>query len=153
VDINEVIDRAITNLSPAIDFGQCELTNHVDSDLPPVQADAAALTQCVQNLLSNAFKYGKTGAVARIDIEARLDTAMKQVRLTVTDHGHGIDRADQPHMFEPFYRGRNVGSNVPGNGLGLHLVKRIMQAQAGRVSFQTAPHGGAAFTLHIPAVL
>jgi len=151
IDINEIIDRALSNLSPAFDLQQCDLSTHIDQDLPPVKADAAALTQCLQNLLSNAFKYGKTGDRAKIEIAARADTEAKEVRLSVTDHGSGIDSADRRQLFEPFYRGRNVGSNVPGNGLGLHLVKRIMQAQGGRVTYSPAPHGGATFTLHIPA--
>jgi signal transduction histidine kinase len=151
IDLNEIIDRAITNLSPAIDFEECELTTHIDPDLPPVNADAPALTQCVQNLLSNAFKYGRTEGNALIEITAQQDSRSKEVRVTVTDHGPGIDKSDQPQLFEAFYRGRNVGSNIPGNGLGLHLVKRIMLAQEGRVTFSPAPHGGASFTLHIPA--
>jgi signal transduction histidine kinase len=109
------------------------------------------LTQCVQNLLSNALKYGKTGDKAQIEIAAEKDQASNEVRLSITDHGPGIDLADERHLFEPFYRGVRVESNVPGNGLGLHLVKTIMQAQNGRVTFSRAPDGGARFTLHIPA--
>ena len=153
IDVNEVIERAITNLSPTIDLEQCELTSRIDPDLPPVKADAGALTQCVQNLLSNAFKYGKSGDKAEIDIVAQSDPGAKEVRVSVIDHGPGIDAADQRQLFEAFYRGRDVGSNVPGNGLGLHLVKRIVQAQGGRVTYSPAPHGGASFTLHIPAAL
>ena len=151
IDVNEVIDRAITNLSPAMDLKQCELTTRIDPDLPPAKADAAALTQCVQNLLSNAFKYGKNGDATQIEVVARKDLASNEIRLSVIDHGPGIDGMDQRQLFDAFYRGRNVGSNVPGNGLGLHLVKRIMLAQGGRVTFSPAPHGGASFTLHIPA--
>ncbi len=153
IDINEVIDRAITNLSPAIGLEQCELTTSIDQDLPPVKADAAALTQCVQNLMSNAFKYGRKGGKAQIEIAARKDSTANEVLLSVTDEGPGIDSADQRQLFEAFYRGKNVGSNVPGNGLGLHLVQRIMQAQGGRVTFTPAPHGGASFSLHIPVAL
>src|SRR6185369_9957551 len=151
IDVNEVIDRAITNLSPTIDLENCDLTTHIDPDLPPVKADAAALAQCVQNLLSNAFKYGKRDGKVQIDIAARRDKNAQEVQLSVTDHGVGIDSADLRLLFEAFYRGRNVDSNVPGNGLGLHLVKRIMLAQGGRVTFTPASHGGASFTLHIPA--
>ena len=151
IDVNEVIDRAITNLSPAMDLKQCELTTRIDPDLPPAKADAAALTQCVQNLLSNAFKYGKNGDATQIEVVARKDLASNEIRLSVIDHGPGIDGMDQRQLFDAFYRGRNVGSNVPGNGLGLHLVKRIMLAQGGRVTFSPAAHGGASFTLHIPA--
>ena len=151
VDVTEVIDRAFTNLSPAVGLDQSELSTSIPPELPPVQADASALTQCVQNLLSNALKYGKTGDKAQIEIAAEKDPVSNEVRLSVTDHGPGIDPADERHLFEPFYRGVRIGSNVPGNGLGLHLVKTIMQAQNGRVTFSGTPGGGARFTLHIPA--
>jgi signal transduction histidine kinase len=150
IDINEVIDRAITNISPAIDLENCEFSTHIDQDLPPVKADPAGLSQCLQNLLSNAFKYGKAGDKAQIEIVGQRDTGSNEVRLSVIDHGPGIEAVDQRHLFEPFYRGERVESNIPGNGLGLHLVQRIMQAQGGRVTFNQAPHGGACFTLHIP---
>jgi signal transduction histidine kinase len=150
IDINEVIDRAITNISPAIELENCEFSTHIDQDLPPVKADPAGLSQCLQNLLSNAFKYGKTGDKAQIEIVGQRETGSNEVRLSVIDHGPGIDPIDQRHLFEPFYRGERVESNIPGNGLGLHLVKRIMQAQGGRVTFNQAPHGGACFTLHVP---
>jgi signal transduction histidine kinase len=151
VDVNEVIDRAMANLSPAADLEQCELTTNIHPELPPVQADASALTQCVQNLLSNALKYGKAGEKAQIEIAAERDPRSNEVELSITDHGPGIDAVDERHLFEPFYRGERVGSNIPGNGLGLHLVKRIMQAQNGRVTYSAASNGGACFTLHIPA--
>ena len=150
VDVNEVIDRAISNLSQTINFQECDLITRIDHDLPPLKADAAALTRCVQNLLSNAFKYGKRGEKAQIEIVAQRDGSGTELQLSVMDHGPGIDDADRKQLFEAFYRGHNVGSNIPGNGLGLHLVKRIMQAQGGRVTFNPAPYGGASFTLHIP---
>jgi signal transduction histidine kinase len=128
-----------------------QLTMQVDPDLPPVKADAAALTQCLQNLLSNAFKYGRHGDDALIEIFANKDARAREVQLRVCDGGPGIDRIDQRHLFEPFYRGVRVGSNVPGNGLGLHLVQRMMQSQGGGVTFSPSPKGGACFTLHIPA--
>jgi signal transduction histidine kinase len=151
IDVNEVIDRAITNLSPTIDLEKCDLKTRIDPDLPPVKADAGALAQCVLNLISNAFKYGSASDRAEIEIAALGDVRTKEVRLSVSDHGPGVDKADEGHLFEPFYRGMRVGSNVPGNGLGLHLVQRIMTAQGGRVSYSAAPNGGACFTLHIPA--
>ncbi|HSU89196.1 MAG TPA: HAMP domain-containing sensor histidine kinase, partial [Terriglobia bacterium] len=150
VDVNEVIDRAISNLSPALPLEECELTTHIHPELPPVLGDASALTQCVQNLLSNAFKYGKKEDKFQIEIAAEKDPASNEVQVSITDHGPGIDPVDNRHLFEPFYRGARVGSNVPGNGLGLHLVKRIMQAQNGRVTYTPVPEGGARFTLHIP---
>jgi signal transduction histidine kinase len=151
VDVTDVVDRAIANLSPAIDLGKCDLTTQLDADLPAVQADPAALTQCLQNLLSNAFKYGRNGGDnAHIRIEAKHQAGANDVQLSVVDEGPGVDPVDVRNLFEPFYRGVRVGSNVPGNGLGLHLVQRIMQAQQGRITFSPAEPSGACFTLHIP---
>ncbi len=149
VDLNEIVDRALTNLSPTIDFEKCDMTVNIDPELPAVKADASAMTQCLQNLLSNAFKYGRNGDKNEIEIAAK-KSGSDEIQLSVRDHGNGVDPADQRHLFEPFYRGHKVESNVPGNGLGLHLVKRIMQAQGGRVTFSAPPEGGACFTLHVP---
>src|SRR5205085_9114935 len=111
VDVNEVIDRALSNLSPTNDLEQCELTTNIQPDLPPVQADASALTQCVQNLLSNALKYGKSAEKAQIEIAVERDSRSNQVQLSVSDHGPGIEAVDRRRLFEPFYRGERVGSN------------------------------------------
>jgi len=154
VDVNEIIDKAVQNVSSAIDMEKHQLTMQIDPDLPPVKADAAALTQCVQNLLSNAFKYGRRGDEAHIEIFAKKDAGAREVQLSISDHGPGIDGVDQKHLFEPFYRGARIGSNVPGNGLGLHLVQRMMQSQGGSVTFTPSGQSGkegAWFTLHIPA--
>jgi signal transduction histidine kinase len=150
LDVVDVVERAVTNLSPAIDLSKFDLTTDIEPDLPPVQADAGALTQCLQNLLSNAWKYGRTGDTARIRIEAKQQHSTKEVQLSVIDQGPGVDPVDVRNLFEPFYRGARIGSNVPGNGLGLHLVQRIMQAQRGRITFSPGQRAGACFTLHIP---
>jgi signal transduction histidine kinase len=153
IDVNEIIDRAISHLSPTIDMDNFQLKTRIEPDLPAVKADAPALVQCVLNLLSNAYKYGTRDGPATIEIAAQASAGSKEVQLSVIDNGPGVDKVDQAHLFEPFYRGVKVGSNTPGNGLGLHLVKRIMQAQGGRVTFNPSPSGGAAFTLHIPLAL
>jgi len=153
IDVNEIIDRAIAHLSPTIDMDNLQLKTRIEPDLPAVKADGPALVQCVLNLLSNAYKYGKREGPATIEIAAQASAGSKEVQLSVIDNGPGVDKVDQAHLFEPFYRGVKVESNTPGNGLGLHLVKRIMQAQGGRVTFSPAPSGGAAFTLHIPLAL
>ena len=150
IDVNEVIERAVANLSSTLDMEKCQLTTNIDPDLPPVRADASALTQCVQNLLSNAFKYGRSRDTAHIEIVAKKSSNSGGVQLSVIDDGPGIDRIDRLHLFEPFYRGVQINSNVPGNGLGLHLVQRVMHSQGGRVTLDPS-HRGASFTLHIPS--
>ena len=70
--------------------------------------------------------------------------------LQVTDQGRGIDPVDLPHIFKPFYRGKNSDLDLKGTGLGLALVQRLMQCQRGHVSVQTAPDLGSTFTIYIP---
>jgi signal transduction histidine kinase len=152
VEVTGIVDGAIQNLSPILEKDNHELTTRVEPALPPAKADATALTQCVQNLLSNALKYGRHGDAANIEIAARKASNRPEILLIVRDHGPGIGGGDQRYLFEPYYRGRRPNWNVPGNGLGLYLVKRLMQAQGGRVTFDQPPDGGARFTLHIPVL-
>jgi signal transduction histidine kinase len=74
------------------------------------------------------------------------------VRITVSDHGDGIPPAELPHIFEPFYRGADaVAQQIHGNGLGLSLVRRIVEAHGGRVSATSRPGAGTSFTITLPA--
>jgi signal transduction histidine kinase len=75
-----------------------------------------------------------------------------EVQVTVSDRGAGIDPADLAHVFEPFYRGRRaVREQVRGNGLGLSLVRRIVETHDGRVTVTSTPGQGASFRIHLPA--
>jgi len=124
----------------------------VASELPLVLADEMLLRRGVQNLVGNALKYGGAGGWVGITVDAAASRRGREVRITVSDRGPGVSADDLPHIFEPFYRGRKaVADQVQGNGLGLHLVKRIAEAHGGRVTLRTAPGEGAAFTLHLPA--
>jgi signal transduction histidine kinase len=150
VDVGDITELAVRNMSTVLQEGNTIVDKTLDSALPPVLADAAALTRCLQNLLSNAIKYGQDGDISRVEIGARhipeTGTAGK-VQLIVKDHGAGVPERDVPYLFEAFHRGTNASTNTPGNGLGLHLVDRIMRAQNGSVTYERAPDGGAIFTL------
>jgi two-component system phosphate regulon sensor histidine kinase PhoR len=75
------------------------------------------------------------------------------VQIVVEDHGMGIEPADLAHIFEPFYRGRQVvAAQIHGSGLGLGMVKHIVAAHGGRVSVDTTPGKGSIFTLYLPAL-
>lgn len=153
VNIGDVAESAIQNSLPMLQEGNATVEKHLDADLPPVMADAPALTRCLQNLLSNAVKYGRSNYSAQIALEGRLVTApgsSGKVELSVVDRGLGVPEADVNHLFEAFYRGSNATTNTPGNGLGLHLVQRIMEAQNGAVTYSRTDDGGARFTLILP---
>jgi signal transduction histidine kinase len=154
VDAGDVADKAIQNMSAVLREGNATVEKRLDPGLPPVMADAAALTRCLQNLLSNAVKYGRSNYSAQIELEGRfvaLPGSPGKVELSVIDHGLGVPEGDVNHLFEAFYRGSNASTNTPGNGLGLHLVQRIMAAQNGTVTYARTDQGGARFTLTFPA--
>ena len=126
-----------------------EIRTSVPPDTPAVLADETALRHCLQNLVSNAMKHGRHDGVARVSIDAATDESGRILRIHVADQGAGIDVADRPHLFEAFYRGRHV-SRTPGNGLGLHLVKKMIEGQNGSVRVSNDPGEGARFTLELP---
>jgi signal transduction histidine kinase len=150
VDLRAVVTEAIArarsdNPGSTIDF-------EGGDEAGLVRGDPALLRSCVQNLVGNALKYGGVPAVVRIRLASHGGTK-PEARLTVEDQGPGIDPADLPHIFDPFYRGRLATERrIPGSGLGLHIVKRGVEALGGRVSVRTNRGSGTAVTLHLPLV-
>jgi len=108
-------------------------------DLPDVEVDAPRIQQVLANLAGNTAKYA--GPDARLTIRARRG-GRRTVTVTVADDGPGIDAEQRAHVFERFYRGRSVReSRIPGNGLGLYLAKRIVEAHGGWIRLDSAPRG------------
>ena len=151
--VMHIVDHALTGCHTMIEEGGFEIHKEIERDLPLVAVDEAALSRSIQNLLTNAMKY--SGDSRRIEIKARSRRATNktQVEITVMDTGLGIEAAELPHIFEPFYRGREAtAAQIHGSGLGLSLVKQIIEAHNGNVSVTSEPGKGSAFTLHLPAV-
>jgi PAS domain S-box-containing protein len=113
-------------------------------ELPPVLIDPERLTEVVTNLVTNAVNYTPHGG----RIIVRADVAGAWVTFTVRDTGPGIAAKDLPHLFERFYRGE-VGrrASAPGTGLGLAISKEIMDRMGGRITVDSVPGQGAAFTV------
>ena len=113
---------------------------------PAVRFDPAALSQAVANLLDNAVKYsGESRSIA-----VRLESRNGSVAFEVEDHGIGIPEGEQAKIFERFYRVPN-GSGKGGYGLGLFLVRHIMEAHGGRAEVESEPGRGSRFRLVFPA--
>ena len=129
-----------------------ETDTHVEFESPDealvVKANHAALARSVQNLISNAIKYGGADGWVGLRVSAADE---RTVAISVADHGKGIPEQDQPRIFEPFYRGQHAtDGHVPGSGLGLSLVDRIVRQHGGRVHVQSSSKG-TTFTLLVPA--
>src|SRR5271157_2210891 len=116
------------------------------ADIPPMRGNPIRLRQMLDNLLGNAIKYTPEGG----DITIEMELQGEQVILRMSDNGPGIPPADQPHIFEKFYRASNVPKGVGGSGLGLAIVKSIIDNHQGRIWVDSVVGKGSTFTVVIP---
>jgi len=127
-------------------FGHHRRLNLEADDLPrQVPVDRDLLHHIVGNLTSNALKYSPDDA----PVDIKLTLRDEDLRLRVRDYGIGIDASDEPHLFQAFYRGGNVGK-VEGVGLGMTIVRRAVDVYAGSLHWSSTPGGGTTFTVHLP---
>jgi signal transduction histidine kinase len=118
----------------------------IEDGLPLIQADRERLAQALSNLVSNAMKF--TPAGGKVSLKAcRTDG---EIVFIVEDNGAGISLEDQAHLFTPFYRGENVPSKAPGLGLGLSISQSIIESMGGKITLESCPRQGSAFTIHFP---
>lgn len=113
-------------------------------DLPLIHCDPDAIGQCLANLLENAVKY--SGDSRRIDVRAT--TGARSITIAVRDYGIGIPKERHAQIFDEFYRVERTYAE--GLGLGLYLVKRVMDAHRGRVEVDSEPGRGSEFRLVFP---
>jgi signal transduction histidine kinase len=102
----------------------------------------------VANLLENAIRYTPKGG--KVSVRAQAEEG--QVIVQVSDNGPGIPPADQPYLFDKFFRASNVPGGVPGTGLGLSIVKSIVDSHNGRIWVDSRLGEGSTFTVVLPAV-
>jgi two-component system sensor histidine kinase SenX3 len=152
---DELIQQSINACRVEIESAGFNVEVAVADALPNVVGDVRALRSALQNLISNAVKYGGNARWLRVGARAvpgARSRAPGEVLFTVEDRGLGIDADDRKHIFEPFYRGREaVAQQIQGSGLGLNLVLRIVAAHGGHVMVNSEPGKGSTFTLALPA--
>jgi len=150
VPVSESVARVQANIAALPEAEGFAVERDIDPDLPPVQADAAALTHCLENLILNALKYG--GEKRWVRIRAGSTDGGARVHISVEDRGEGIDPGDLPHIFEPFYRGKSArAAQIHGAGLGLSLARDIAEGMGGHLEVSSEPGRGSTFTLDLPA--
>jgi signal transduction histidine kinase len=152
VPIAETIDSAVADLAHLTAAKGFTVEKEVAPGLPPVMADPKALGRCLQNLMTNALKYGAGGRWMAIRAHPGSGPETGEVLITVQDRGQGIEPGEIPHIFEPFYRGNAArASQTHGTGLGLSLAKEAAEAMGGKLTVASHVGEGSAFTLHFPA--
>jgi signal transduction histidine kinase len=152
VNMLDIVRDAVESLRPRLEDQGFKLEVDLPQAVPPVRGDAAALSQCVLNLIDNAMKYSKARREVKVSTEFRLNGGAGAVAVAVSDRGIGISPRDQKSIFEKFVRiETGLVHDVKGAGLGLSLVDQIMRAHGGRIELKSALGEGSTFTLVLPA--
>jgi signal transduction histidine kinase len=151
VDIAGVVRQAYDALRPQmVEKGQ-DLDLDLQPALPPVRADPDAVYHILASLLRNAHYCSPQGAHVRLEARRVLDGENEFVLVAVTDAGEGVSSRDRKRVFSRFYRADNA--TVPGlgdSGLGLSIVKVLVEAQGGRIWLDSEPGAGSTFTFILP---
>jgi len=150
VSIPEVVDAALEGTSAMVAAAGFTVERSIDPGLPPVNADFTALVRSLQNLITNAVKYGGEERWLRVSAAPAPDKG-QEIELAVEDRGIGIGKDDIEHIFEPFYRSPAVSeSQIHGTGLGLPLARTIIESMGGRLTAKSELGKGSSFIIHLP---
>jgi signal transduction histidine kinase len=151
VSVSALVEGALSDSRWVLEEKKVQFETRLDDALPEVRGDATALRQALTNLVDNALKYG--GGAKWIGLDARVATTSSgnEVVLAVSDRGIGIRRSDLSRLFEPFFRSADpLAAGTSGSGLGLAVVRGIVEAHGGRVTAESVPGKGSTFAIHLP---
>ena len=145
-DVSELVRNTLESYKYQIEQQGFAFEERIEP-VPPMRVDREALARSLVNLVNNALKYSQD----RKFIGVNLYRKNGSVKLEVVDHGIGIPAQEQDRIFEKFYRvGDPLVHNTKGSGLGLSLVRHIVNAHGGDVSVDSAPGEGSTFTITLP---
>ena len=145
-ELNSFIEETTEDIKGLLKDGQRIIYNHQAEYT--INSDKNLLKNVLLNLISNAIKFSEPDTSVIIDS----NVADGLATIKITDHGLGISKEDQEHLFSSFFRGANV-VNIQGSGLGLHIVKRYLELMVGSIALKSKINEGTTFTITIPTNL
>ncbi|HVW85055.1 MAG TPA: HAMP domain-containing sensor histidine kinase [Bryobacteraceae bacterium] len=153
VRVATLIGEELASFRNATEDRNVIVEESMGADIPVILADATALRHALRNLLDNALKYGaKENNWIGVYAGKFAGASGPEAEIRVVDRGPGIPAEEQKRIFDPFFRGRSaVRDQAHGTGLGLNLVKAIVEAHGGSVQVKSTPGIGTEFTVRIPA--
>jgi len=145
LDPGEALRSVAAEFEPIAAEKGIDIECRVQGDLPPVNADRLRIGQALANLIGNALKYTEPGGSVEVSVQSTADAVLYRV----TDTGVGIAPAALAHVFDPFWQ---AGKKARGSlGLGLTIVRGIVEAHGGRIWAESQPGAGSSFCFTIPA--
>jgi signal transduction histidine kinase len=146
-DVADLVRSTLESYRPEIEQNGFQFEQRIDNNLPQLHVDREAIARSLLNLVNNAVKYSATEKYLGV----RLYRHNGGINLEVVDRGIGIPAKEQPKIFEKFYRVSDpLVHNTKGSGLGLSLVRHIVQAHGGEVVVESAPGQGSKFVITLP---
>ena len=152
VDPAEIVEAVLRERGSDLEENEFDVHTEFADDLPRVTGDAMALRQVVSNLIDNALKYAAGGRWLGIRVGIDSTRGDGWIQICVSDRGPGIPKRELMNIFEPFRRGVDAVENgISGSGLGLAVVRSIVEAHGGSIDVESATNGGKTFNVRIPA--
>ncbi len=147
LDLHKLIRSLVENMQIQVESRGGRITSVLNAATCAVKGDETHISNCIMNLLDNANKYSPEAP----NIIVRTESTYNSITITVQDHGMGMSRETQKHVFEKFYR-LPTGNrhDVKGFGLGLSYVKKMVEAHHGTVAVDSTPGKGSKFTINLP---
>jgi len=147
VDIVKLLKDLVSTIQDRIRHEGFEIRMELENSLPSLKADSAAISQAISNLIDNAIKY--SGGAKKIIVSAY--KGVQYLDIAVKDFGVGIKKEEIDKVFDRFYRGGDeLTRTIKGSGLGLTLVKQIVEAHSGSVHVESNPGDGSTFSIKLP---
>jgi len=147
-DVRSAVEYALRAVNLMAVERQIEVNLSCDTSLPPVVINQESVERAVINLMTNAIKYTPVGGHIEVLIQHLKDTS--EIKIAVTDTGIGIPEESLPHIFDRFYRVERKVHTIKGTGLGLTIVKKILEKHGGRVQAESSLGNGSTFSLFLP---
>ncbi|EIW16278.1 two-component system, OmpR family, sensor histidine kinase BaeS [Pelosinus fermentans] len=154
IDINQIISRSVYMLKPLSDEKEISVSCLLAQDLPEIEADADRISQVFYNIFVNAIRYSPIKGSVKIITEKSEAAGRSWIKISVADKGPGIDQEDIPYLFDHFYRGdKSRDRKSGGSGLGLAVVKQLVEIHGGKVAVSSQLGEGSVFEILLPIEL
>jgi len=149
-DVSQLVVRALSKIKPLADEKGIVVESRL-AEVPQAEIDASRINQVVYNLLTNAIRYTPAGGLIVVAATQAGEGKAGWLKLSVSDTGQGIAAEDLPHIFDHFYRAdKSRARKSGGSGIGLAIVKQLVEAHGGRVEVESAPGRGSCFYVYLP---
>jgi signal transduction histidine kinase len=151
IEIESLVKEVVDLMRDPASTKGIEISYGSFSPVPSIRGNGQLLQRAITNLIQNALKYTPRGGEVKVSVTAYFRQGeMGVVEISVKDTGIGIYQEDMERIFEPYYRGKNAGAE-DGVGLGLSLVKEVVDSHGGRILVESEPQKGSTFSMMLPA--